>query len=131
MSDRHQPREIGRKESGSLQQHVHVARLLFRFDCHFVRGIAPMPALPPRAVELLAGLPRLPGNPWVIPGSKPGTHLRQIDDAWRTVRVRAGLHDVRIHDLRHSCATYGDFQVLKSLVSICYHLFFSPTPQPA
>ena len=61
--------------------------------------------LPPRAVELLAGLPREPGNPWVIPGRKPGTHLRQIDDAWRVVRARAGLEGVRIHDLRHSYAS--------------------------
>ena len=61
--------------------------------------------LPPRAVELLAGLPREPGNPWVIPGRKPGTHLRQIDDAWKIIRERAGLKGVRIHDLRHSYAS--------------------------
>ncbi len=57
------------------------------------------------AVKLLAGLPRLPGNPWVIPGKKPGTHLRKLDDAWTAVRARAGLHDVRLHDLRHSYAS--------------------------
>ena len=28
------------------------------------------------AVSLLATLPRLPGNPWVLPGRKPGTNLR-------------------------------------------------------
>ena len=61
--------------------------------------------LPPRAVELLAGLPREPGNPWVIPGRKPGTRLRNLDDAWRAVRARAGLEGVRIHDLRHSYAS--------------------------
>ncbi len=32
-------------------------------------------SLSPPAVKLLAGLPRLPGNPWVIPGKKPGMHL--------------------------------------------------------
>ena len=57
------------------------------------------------AVKLLAGLPRLPGDPWVIPGRKPGTHLKKLDDAWRNVRSRAGLHDVRLHDLRHSFAS--------------------------
>ena len=61
-------------------------------------------SLSPPAVKLLAGLPRLPGNPWVIPGRKPGTHLRKLDDAWRAVRSRAGLDDVRLHDLRHSYA---------------------------
>ncbi len=57
------------------------------------------------AVKLLASLPRLPGNPWVIPGRKPGTHLRKLDDAWQAVRSRAGLDGVRLHDLRHSFAS--------------------------
>ena len=56
-------------------------------------------------MKLLAGLPRLPGVPWVLPGRKPGTHLRKLDDAWQSVRARAGLHDVRLHDLRHSFAS--------------------------
>ncbi|MCE2453164.1 MAG: tyrosine-type recombinase/integrase [Nitrospinae bacterium] len=62
-------------------------------------------SLSPPAVRLLAGLPRLSEDPWVIPGRKPGTHLRKIDDAWKAVRSRAGLHDVRLHDLRHSFAS--------------------------
>ena len=57
------------------------------------------------AVKLIAGLPRLPGMPWVIPGRKPGTHLRKLDDAWQAVRKRAGLEGVRLHDLRHSFAS--------------------------
>ena len=57
------------------------------------------------AVKLLAGLPRLPDNPWIIPGRKPGMHLRKIDDAWEAIRTRAGLSDVRLHDLRHSYAS--------------------------
>ena len=62
-------------------------------------------SLPPAAVELLAALPRLPGNPWVIPGRKPGARLSGLDHAWRKVRARAGLEDVRVHDLRHSYAS--------------------------
>ena len=46
-----------------------------------------------------------PGNPWVIPGHKPGTHMNDIDGAWQTVRARARLDDVQIHDLRHSFAS--------------------------
>ena len=61
--------------------------------------------LPPSAVRLLAGLARRPGNPWVIPGHKPGTHMRDIDGAWQTLRGRAKLNDVRLHDLRHSYAS--------------------------
>jgi len=62
-------------------------------------------SLPPMAVKLLAGLPRDPDSPWVIPGRLPGTHLRDLADAWKVIRTRAGLDDVRIHDLRHSFAS--------------------------
>ena len=62
-------------------------------------------SLPPMAVKLLAGLPRDLDSPWVIPGRHPGTHLRDLADAWKTIRARAGLDDVRIHDLRHSFAS--------------------------
>jgi len=61
--------------------------------------------LPPSAVKLLAGLEREPGNPWVIPGRKAGTHMRDLDGAWQTVRTRAKLDGLHIHDLRHSYAS--------------------------
>ena len=61
--------------------------------------------LPPQAVELLASLLGAHDGPWVIPGRKPGTPLRNVDEAWRTIRERAGLEGVRIHDLRHSWAS--------------------------
>ena len=62
-------------------------------------------ALPPQAVELLTSLLDAHDGPWVIPGRKPGTRLANIDEAWRTIRERAGLEDVRLHDLRHSYAS--------------------------
>ena len=61
--------------------------------------------LSPSAVQLLAGLPRSSGSRWVIPGRKPGTHMVRLGNAWRLLRKRAGLHDVRLHDLRHSFAS--------------------------
>ena len=57
------------------------------------------------AVDVLAALPRAPDNPWVVPGAKPGTHMADIDTAWQSIRARAGLHGVRIHDIRHSFAS--------------------------
>ena len=62
-------------------------------------------ALPPQAVELLAGLLGAHDGPWVIPGKKPGTRLANVDAAWRAIRKHADLGDVRIHDLRHSFAS--------------------------
>ena len=41
-------------------------------------------------------------NPWVIVGKQPGAHLPTITAEWYRLRARAGLDDVRIHDLRHS-----------------------------
>ena len=62
-------------------------------------------ALPPQAVELLTSLLSAHDGPWVIPGQKPGTRLANVDEAWRTIRDRAGLEGVRLHDLRHSFAS--------------------------
>ena len=62
-------------------------------------------SLSAEAVQVLATLERLPGNPWVIPGTRPGAHLSSIFEPWRRVRARAGLDDVRLHDLRHSYAS--------------------------
>ena len=61
--------------------------------------------LPQAAVQVLESIPRVPANPWVIAGRKPNTHLKGLDVGWRTLRARAGLKDVRIHDLRHSYAS--------------------------
>ena len=61
--------------------------------------------LSPAAARVLAGLPRLAGNPWVIAGLEPGERLSHIAYYWYRVRERAGLDDVRLHDLRHSFAS--------------------------
>ncbi len=61
--------------------------------------------LGPAARAVLDGLPREDGNPWVIAGKLPGAHLTDLQRPWRRIRARAGLEDVRIHDLRHSFAS--------------------------
>ncbi len=61
--------------------------------------------LAPSAVRLLTSLPRDGDNPWVIAGRKPGSYLTDLQHPWRRIRARAGLDDVRIHDLRHSFAS--------------------------
>ena len=62
-------------------------------------------SLSPAAVRVLAEVPRPAGNPWVIAGAKPGARLPHITYYWYRVRKRAGLEDVRLHDLRHSFAS--------------------------
>ena len=64
-----------------------------------------MVPLSPAAARVLRELPRIEGNPWVIPGFKPGKHLADLNHYWDRVRDKAKLDDVRIHDLRHSFAS--------------------------
>ena len=87
--------------------------------------------LPPPAVELLGKLPRLSGNPWVIPGKKPGTHLRDVDNAWRIVRARAGLGGVRLHDLRHSYASRALGEGLPMIAKLLGHAHVETTARYA
>ena len=57
------------------------------------------------AAKVLVDLPRVPGNPWVIAGRKPGVRLSNFHIYWYRARAGAGLEDVRLHDLRHSFAS--------------------------
>lgn len=61
--------------------------------------------LSPPALQVLAALPRLKGNPHVICGEKAGAALVNLQKPWRRIRSAAGLDDVRLHDLRHSFAS--------------------------
>ena len=61
--------------------------------------------LPPMAVRILQDLPRRADSPWVFPGRDPEQHLITVNHLWLEVRSRAGLEDVRLHDLRHSFAS--------------------------
>ena len=61
--------------------------------------------LTPVVEWVLAGIPRIEGNPWVITGQNPGDHLKNLDAIWLRLRRRAGLDGVRIHDGRHSYAS--------------------------
>jgi integrase len=61
--------------------------------------------LSPPALEVLMAVPRIQGNDYVIVGHKPGASMVNLQKPWRAIRARAGLDDVRLHDLRHSFAS--------------------------
>lgn len=59
------------------------------------------------AVQLLRTIrTRSPKNcPWVFPGDANGKPVQEIKRFWDDVRKKAGLTDVRVHDLRHTFAS--------------------------
>jgi integrase len=55
------------------------------------------------ARQLLAGMPR--EGAYVFPGIGGVGHRFDLNRPWRTIRRAAGLHGVRLHDLRHTYAS--------------------------
>ena len=58
------------------------------------------------AVAVIRDLPRGPGCPWLFPGHAPGKPLSDVYLFWDGLRRGLGLADVRIHDLRHTFASF-------------------------
>ena len=58
------------------------------------------------ALDVLRAMPRIPGNPWLFPGHAPGKPLSDLYLFWNKIRRELGLADVRIHDLRHTFASF-------------------------
>lgn len=59
------------------------------------------------AIEVLGLIERVEDNPWVLPGRLEGGRLTDLQPFWQRVRARAGLKDARIHDLRHTFASFA------------------------
>ena len=57
-------------------------------------------------LKVLDGIEPEDGVPWVLRGAKPGSRLGCLSYHWRRIKQETGLHDVRVHDLRHSSASY-------------------------
>ena len=56
------------------------------------------------AIKLLAELPRC--SDYVLPAATGVGHYTGLQKDWERVRDRAGLSGVRVHDLRHSFASF-------------------------
>lgn len=63
--------------------------------------------LSPEAVGVLRTLKerQLKPSKWLFPNPSGTNHIRDIKTFWMRVRDEVGLHDVRIHDLRHTYAS--------------------------
>jgi site-specific recombinase XerD len=58
------------------------------------------------ALALLRSIPRNPANPFVFPSPITGRPCPSLFFPWDRIRSRAGLCGVRLHDLRHSFASF-------------------------
>ncbi len=68
--------------------------------------------LPREARAMIDTLERREGNPFVILGERGEGYYNDLQKPWRRVRERAGLEDVRLHDLRH---TYASVAVMNGI----------------
>jgi integrase len=59
------------------------------------------------ALQVLAAQGHHRRSEYVLPGAKPGRPLYTLTRPWFRIRERAGLENVRLHDLRHSYASVG------------------------
>jgi integrase len=57
------------------------------------------------AADVLDRIERFGDNPFVITGKREGGHLTDLQHPWRRIRSKAGLDNLRLHDLRHSFAS--------------------------
>ena len=58
------------------------------------------------ALESLRSIQPVPNNPYVFPSAITGRPSPTLHFPWTRIRKRAGLMDVRLHDLRHSFASF-------------------------
>ena len=86
------------------------------------------------ALKVLDGIERVEGIPWVIRIQKPGISMPGLNYYWNRIQNRVGLEAVRIHDLRHSSASYQRYPAPISTLddyNALIQLHFLPSAQAA
>jgi integrase len=58
------------------------------------------------AMERFKAVPRTSDNPYIICGRRPSKHLHSLGDAFHRTLKRAGLVNLRIHDLRRTVGSW-------------------------
>ncbi len=69
-------------------------------------GRARVIALNKSSLALLTSMERIEGNPYIFPSSVTGRPSASLFFPWTRIRERAGLSNLRLHDLRHSFASF-------------------------
>lgn len=58
------------------------------------------------AKNIISSLPRSNDSPWLFPNPHTGKPYSSIYYAWNTLRISIGMPNLRMHDLRHSFASF-------------------------
>jgi integrase len=85
--------------------------------------------VPHALVATLRSLPRVEGNPYVFVGQNGAGHLHDMKRAWDRIRVKAGIRDVRFHDLRRTVGSWlaGSGESLHLIGKVLNHSDVSTT----
>jgi integrase len=87
-------------------EHVNLAEALWTLPVTKASRSHTLP-IPKAAIEILQQLPSRQTSLWLFPReNRPGHRFGRADDAWSRIRARAGLPDVRIHDLRRTLGSW-------------------------
>lgn len=58
------------------------------------------------AFAVIKGIPVVEGNPYLFAGQKEGSHIKDFKRQWNRIREKAGVTDVRWHDLRRTLGSW-------------------------
>jgi integrase len=88
-------------------EHVDLDQRIWRIPTSKT-GESRLVPLPAPAVDIIEGLPSRGASEWLFParGATVSGHVESPGAAWRRIRARAGVPDVRVHDLRRTLGSW-------------------------
>ena len=86
-------------------EHLDVERSIWRIPTSKSGKLRHVP-LSDTVICILKSIPRFEGCPYVLPNPQTQKPFNTIYSSWNTARNRAEMPDLRMHDLRHSFASF-------------------------
>jgi integrase len=107
---------------------VNLARAVWRIP-HTKAGRSHLLPLPQAVVSILRRVPRREGVSYVFIGQNGTGHLQNMKRTWNRVRRKAGIEDVRFHDLRRTIGSWlaGNGENLQLIAKVLNHRDLSTT----